>query len=189
MIRITAGEWKGRGLITPSGASTRPTQSRLRQALLNTIQFGIPDAKVLDLFSGSGALAFEALSRGAAYAVSVENHRSALDALKKNAQTLGSGTRLRIIPEDVMKGISSALRYAPFDFVFADPPYAADWEMKLLEELPWDQLLAEEGVFCLEWGVKKSKIESVPDETEHLVKIREKIYGDSVLTSFQRKSV
>lgn len=187
MIRITAGEWKGRALATPLNLSTRPTQARLRQALFNTIQFQIPDSKILDLFSGAGSLAFEALSRGAASAVVVENHRAALDSLKKNIQNLGAGTRVRVLNEDVMKAIPDALRFGLFDFVFADPPYAAEWEMRLLNEFPWPQILTEEGVFCLEWGSKKSKIDSVPDETEHLVKIREKVYGDSVLSSYQRK--
>lgn len=187
MIRITAGEWKGRAIATPPNFSTRPTQARLRQALFNSIQFSIPDAKVLDLFAGSGSLSFEALSRGAASAVLVENHRSALEAIAKNIRDLKIGTQIRLIKEDVMKSVPLLLRSAPFDFVFADPPYAEGWEMRLLEEFPWSQLLTEEGVFCLEWGAQKSKIEFVPEETDHLVKIREKVYGDSVLSSYQRK--
>lgn len=187
MIRITAGEWKGRALATPANLSTRPTQARLRQALFNTIQFQIPDSKILDLFSGAGSLAFEALSRGAASAVVVDNHRVALDALKKNIQSLDASSRVRVVNEDVMKAVSDVMRFGPFDFVFADPPYAAEWEMRLLNELPWSKLLTPEGIFCLEWGSKKSKIDAVPDETEHLLKIREKVYGDSVLSSYQRK--
>lgn len=187
MIRITAGEWKGRSLATPPNLSTRPTQARLRQALLNSIQFTIPGAKVLDLFAGSGSLSFEAMSRGAASAVLVENHRSAIEAITKNIRDLKTGTSVRLIKEDVLESIPLLLRSAPFDFVFADPPYAEAWEMRLLEKFPWEKLLTPEGVFCIEWGVQKSKIESVPDETEHLVKIREKVYGDSVLSSYQRK--
>ena len=189
MIRITAGEWKGRSLATPPNFSTRPTQARLRQALFNSIQFLIPHAKVLDLFAGSGSLSFEALSRGAASAVLVENHRSALEAISKNIRDLKAGPNIRLLKEDVVKAIPFLLKSAPFDFVFADPPYAEGWEMRLLEEFPWERLLVEEGVFCLEWGVQKSKIESLPEETEHLLKIREKVYGDSVLSSYQRKPV
>lgn len=187
MIRITAGEWKGRALATPPNTSTRPTQARLRQALFNSIQFSIADAKILDLFAGSGSLSFEALSRGAASAVLVENHRSALEAIAKNIRDLKIGAQVRLLKEDVMKAIPLAKKSGPFDFVFADPPYAENWEMRLLEELPWSELLTEDGIFCLEWGVQKSKIEEVPQETEHLVKIREKIYGETVLSSYQRK--
>ncbi len=188
MIRITAGEWKGRSLATPPTQATRPSQARLRQALFNSIQFTIPEAKILDLFAGSGSFSFEALSRGAASAVLVENHRSALEAISKNIRDLKIGSNVRVIKEDVEKSIPLLLRTTPFNFIFADPPYAGGWEMRLLGDLPWPNLLADDGIFVLEWGVLKSKIEAVPEETEHLVKIREKVYGDSVLTSYQRKS-
>lgn len=187
MIRVTAGEFKGRALVTPPYLSTRPTRAKLRQALFNSIQFGIPDARVLDLFAGSGALAFEALSRGASEAILVENHRSAIQCIQKNIRDLGVASRARLLGEDVEKALVEAARRGPFDFVFADPPYAEDWEIRLLETAPWKELLRDAGVFFLEWGTKKSKIEKVPDETEHLVKIREKVYGDSVLTSYRRK--
>jgi 16S rRNA (guanine966-N2)-methyltransferase len=188
MIRITAGEWKGRALATPPNQKTRPTQARLRQALFNSIQFGIPDSKVLDLFSGSGALAFEALSRGAAEATLVENQRSALDAIAKNLKELAPGPSARVLKEDALKAIPQAMRFGPFDFVFADPPYAEGFEMRLLDEIQWSDLLADGGLFVLEWGPQKSKIEKLPDETAHLEKIREKVYGDSVLTTYRRKN-
>jgi 16S rRNA (guanine966-N2)-methyltransferase len=188
MIRITGGEFKGRTLATPPQQSTRPTQAKLRQALFNSIQFQIPDARVLDLFAGSGSLAFEALSRGAANAVLVEHHRGALEAIQRNTKELKVGPRTRVISEDVGKALAQAARLGPFDLVFADPPYAENWEMRLIDDAPWVQLLSEEGVFILEWGSQKSKIEAVPDTTKHLVKIREKVYGDSVLTSYRRKT-
>lgn len=186
MIRITAGEWKGRALATPPNDKTRPTQARLRQALFNSIQFDIPEAKVLDLFAGAGSLAFEALSRGAAEAVLVENHRGALEAIQKNIRELKIGPNVRVLKEDVYSAIRQAARFGPFDFVFADPPYAEGHELRLLEELPWPELLVPGGSFLLEWGTQKSKIEALPDETAHLVKIREKVYGDSVLTTYRR---
>ena len=187
MIRITAGEWKGRALATPPNVTTRPTQARLRQALFNSIQFKIADAKILDLFAGAGSLAFEALSRGAAEAVLVENHRGALEAITKNIRELGAGTNVRVLKEDVFKSLPQAARFGPFDFVFADPPYEEGFEMRLLNEIRWSDLLAPGGLFLLEWGVQKSKIETVPDETPHLEKIREKVYGDSVLTTYRKK--
>lgn len=188
MIRITAGEFKGRAIETPAQQKTRPTQAKLRQALFNSIQFEIPESRVLDLFAGAGSLAFEALSRGAREAVLVENSRAAIQCIQKNIRELKVGERTRLISEDVEKAFSQAARRGPFDFVFADPPYAENWERKLLEAAPWRELLTEAGVFLLEWGTQKSKIEEVPEETEHLVKIREKVYGDSVLTTYRRKT-
>ena len=187
MIRITAGEWKGRALATPPNVTTRPTQARLRQALFNSIQFQIPDAKVLDLFAGAGSLGFEALSRGAAEAVLVENHRGALEAIAKNVKELGAGPQVKVLKEDVFQSLPQVARLGPFDFVFADPPFEAGFEMRLLEEIRWPDILVPGGLFLLEWGVQKSKIESVPDETPHLEKIREKVYGDSVLTTYRKK--
>lgn len=188
MIRLTAGRWKGRALATPPNLATRPTVAKLRQALFNSIQFGIPDAKILDLFAGSGALAFEALSRGAAEATLVENGRGALSAITKNLQELNPGRSARLIKDDVFKAESAYRKFGPFDYVFADPPYAEGHEMRLLEDLDWERLLAPEGQFLLEWGPQKSKIESLPDETAHLVKIREKVYGDSCLTTYRRRA-
>jgi 16S rRNA (guanine966-N2)-methyltransferase len=187
MIRITAGEWKGRALATPPNATTRPTQARLRQALFNSIQFDIPGAKVLDLFAGAGSLAFEALSRGAAEAVLVENHRGALEAIAKNVRELKAEPNVRVLKDDVFKSLPEAARFGPFDFVFADPPYAEGMEMRLLDDVRWPELLAPGGIFLLEWGPLKSKFEAVPDETTHLSKIREKVYGDTTLTTYRKK--
>jgi len=188
MIRITAGEWKGRSLATPASDKTRPTQAKLRQALFNSIQFSIPDAKVLDLFAGSGALGFEALSRGAAEATFVENSRAALTAIGTNLKTLNPGPAARLVKEDVFKSEAQVRRFGPFDFVFADPPYAEGFELRLLDALAWDRLLAPGGQFILEWGTLKSKIEAVPDETPHFEKIREKVYGDSRLTTYRLRA-
>lgn len=187
MIRITAGEWKGRALATPPNLTTRPTQARLRQAMFNSIQFEIPDSNVLDLFAGSGSLAFEALSRGASRAVLVENHRVALEMILKNARTLEAIEKVRVLKDDVFKSLPTALKHGPYDFVFADPPYAEGYEMRLLTEVAWPEVLLPGGLFLLEWGVQKSKFESVPDETDALEKIREKGYGETVLTTYRRK--
>lgn len=190
MLRLTGGEFRGRLIQTPPdrpGKNTvRPTQAKLRQALFNSLQAVIPDAKVLDLFAGSGALGFEALSRGAASVVFVEDSRSVLKLLEKNVAELGVGDRAKVIG-DSMERVGKRLGgMGPFDLVLADPPYAADWEMKLLKLLPWNEILAPGGHFCLEWGTQKSKVAELPERVPFLVKVREKNYGDSVLTTYQR---
>jgi 16S rRNA (guanine966-N2)-methyltransferase len=189
MLRITSGEFRGRLLKSPQGLLTRPTQARLRQALFNSIQTTIPEAKVLDLFAGSGALGFESLSRGASFVTFVENSRAAIKTIEENARDLKVLDRIEIIADSVDK-IGSQLigKMAPFDVVLADPPYVDGWEMKMLESLkwPWDELLSEGGMFCLEWGNQKSQIDSLPDRSGFLVKVREKNYGDSVLTTYTR---
>lgn len=189
MLRITGGEFRGRLIAAPPGDATRPTQSRLRQALFNSLQASIPDAKVLDLFAGSGALAFEALSRGAALAVLVENARPAIKAIQKNVADLKVQDRVRLISLSVDELGSELEPLGPFDVVLADPPYADGWEIKLLEELPWDQLLVPGGFLSLEWGTQKSKPETLPEETAFLVKVREKTYGETILTTYQRREL
>ena len=187
MLRITGGEFRGRTLRTPHGADiTRPTQARLRQALLNSIQMRIPGARVLDLFAGSGALAIEALSRGADAAVCVENHKQVLAVLEKNRDDLKLGKRLRVISAAVEASWSRIVSEGPYDIIFADPPYASGWERKLLETAPWRELLTEESLFCLEWGAKKSESKELPEElaSGFLKKVREKIYSESILTTY-----
>ena len=188
MLRITGGEFRGRLLRTPRGVDvTRPTQARLRQALLNSIQMKIPGARVLDLFAGSGALAIEALSRGADGAVCVENHKQVVSVLEQNREELRLGKRLQIIAAPVEASWARIVSAGPYDIIFADPPYAAGWEKKLLEAAPWRELLTSDSLFCLEWGAKKSESKELPEQVGNgfLIKTREKIYSESILTTYQ----
>lgn len=190
MIRITGGELRGREVKTPPGARTRPTLAKVRQALFNSIQSSVPDARVLDLFAGSGALGFEALSRGASSVVFVESSRQAVKVLEFNAQTLGVAARVTILCEPLEKLIAREGLAGPFDLVLADPPYELGWETKLLSDAPWGQWLAPDAVVCMEWSPLKSGRRDdphLPDQVPFLVKTREKNYGDTVLTLFSRR--
>ena len=122
-MRIIAGEWRGRKLSAPPGAATRPTADRVRETLFSMLISrlgGFEDLRVADLFAGSGALGFEALSRGAGFACFVENDGTAAAAIRANAAELRALERVQIVG-----GSALALpRAAPFDLIFADPPYA-----------------------------------------------------------------
>lgn len=152
----------------------------------------IPGARVLDLFAGSGALGFEALSRGAESVHFVETSRNALKLIEKNSELLRVQNQISLISESVSHLWPLLKSQSPFDVILADPPYDGGWEDKLLNELPWSELLVEGGYFCLEWGIQKSQHyradETLPDRIADLVKVREKNYGDSVLTSYRRES-
>ncbi|WP_422344014.1 16S rRNA (guanine(966)-N(2))-methyltransferase RsmD [Parasphingorhabdus sp.] len=120
-MRIIAGDWRGRKIVAPKGETTRPTADRTRERLFSmlTSRLGdLADLQVLDLFSGSGALGLEALSRGAAHCTFVEQDREALKALEKNIETLGAKADVRI-------GSVLALGPArkPYDLILMDPPY------------------------------------------------------------------
>jgi 16S rRNA (guanine966-N2)-methyltransferase len=121
-VRIIAGKWRGSPLDTPPGSATRPTADRVRETLFSmlTSRLGtFEDLRVADLFAGSGALGFEAISRGAAHATFVENDAKAAAIIRRNAEKLSASMQILA---------SSALalpRAGPFDLVFADPPYAS----------------------------------------------------------------
>ena len=120
-MRIVAGAWRGRRLVAPAGRDTRPTSDRVREAVFSILG-PIDGAAVLDLFAGSGALAFEALSRGAARATLVERAPAALKAIEANVQALCADVDVR--RRDVRAFVRDASAAAgPYDLVFLDPPY------------------------------------------------------------------
>jgi 16S rRNA (guanine966-N2)-methyltransferase len=124
-MRIISGEAKGRPLFAPSGSQTRPTSDKIRGALFNIIGSRVLDARVLDLFGGSGALALEALSRGAREAVIADNSRQARQAIDRNARNVLKEDfehRVRILNQDYRSALAAAQGQA-FDLVFLDPPY------------------------------------------------------------------
>ncbi|MCZ8136385.1 MAG: 16S rRNA (guanine(966)-N(2))-methyltransferase RsmD [Porphyrobacter sp.] len=139
-MRIIAGQWRGRKLVAPKGDATRPTADRTRETLFSMLLSRLGDfdgLQVADLFAGSGALGLEALSRGAASCLFVEQDRAALDAIKANIAALGARENARIEPGSVM-----ALRAAsqPLDLILADPPYrsgAGEVALDRLLRLGW----------------------------------------------------
>ncbi len=132
-MRIIAGTWRGRPLIAPKGDATRPTADRTREALFSMLTSRIGSFEglaVADLFAGSGALGFEALSRGAASCLFVEQDRAALDALRANAEKLG--IRADIRASSVM-GLGPAPK--PLDLILMDPPYGTGAGSVALDKL------------------------------------------------------
>ena len=121
-MRIIAGKWRGRVIDAPPGQTTRPTADRVRETLFSMLASRLgsfDDLRVADLFAGSGALGFEAVSRGAATATFVESDSKAAAIIRRNAEKLGANVQ-------VLGSSALALpRSQPFDLVFADPPYAA----------------------------------------------------------------
>ncbi len=122
-MRIVAGRFGGRGLIAPRGRATRPTSDRVREALFSILgAAAVEDARVLDLFAGSGALGIEALSRGASEATLVDSSAAAVAAIRRNLQGLGAEAEVR--RQDALAYVKAASRDArQYDLVFLDPPY------------------------------------------------------------------
>ncbi|MGO9873373.1 MAG: 16S rRNA (guanine(966)-N(2))-methyltransferase RsmD [Acidimicrobiia bacterium] len=125
-VRVIAGSRRGRRLVVPTGDGVRPTKDIVREAMFSALDSRamIADAVVLDLYAGSGALAIESLSRGAARAVLVEHDRSALDAISRNLDQLDLQPQARVARSSVVNFLAApAPDEAPFGLVFADPPY------------------------------------------------------------------
>jgi 16S rRNA (guanine966-N2)-methyltransferase len=123
-MRVIAGDLRGRRLIAPPGAGTRPTSDRVKESLFAIIG-PLGGDRVLDLFAGSGALAIEALSRGAATATCVDDDRGAVEAMRANVAVLGLDTRVRIVRGGWRAALADATAADErYDIILADPPYA-----------------------------------------------------------------
>lgn len=132
-VRISAGEWRSRVLRFPQVPGLRPTPERVRQTLFNWLGQELHGFTCLDLFAGSGALGFEALSRHAREAVLVESHPAVYRALQENAARLAADRAL-IIHADALRFLAGDRR--KFDVIFLDPPFSGDWIERLLPLLP-----------------------------------------------------
>jgi 16S rRNA (guanine(966)-N(2))-methyltransferase RsmD len=170
-VRIIGGLLGGRRLRAPRGAATRPTADRVRQAIFNILG-AVDGARVLDLFAGTGALAHEALSRGAAAAVLVDVAAEAVRCARDNAAELGHAGRVRIVRGAV--GPSLARLAGPFELVFLDPPYAdaAAVAVPALAALP--PLLAPGARVVVEHDRRSAP----PDEVGALALEDRRRYGD-----------
>jgi 16S rRNA (guanine(966)-N(2))-methyltransferase RsmD len=122
-MRIVAGAAKGRPLVAPAGADTRPTSDKVRGAIFNLLGQFFDGGEFLDLYAGTGALALEALSRGCARATCVEQDRRALEALRRNAEACGLAARVEVRAEPVERALARLPRGA-YALAFLDPPYA-----------------------------------------------------------------
>jgi 16S rRNA (guanine966-N2)-methyltransferase len=134
-MRIVGGRWRGRSLATPKSDAIRPTSDRLRESLFNVLQHGYDDAiegaRVLDHFAGTGAMGLEALSRGAAFALFVDEGSEARSLIRENVEAFGAGGTTRLFRRDATR-MGPAAPNAPFSLVFCDPPYGRDLAPKAL---------------------------------------------------------
>ncbi len=135
-VRIIAGRWRGSKLDVPDVPGLRPSSDRVRETLFNWLQGHVAGARCLDLFAGSGALGFEAASRGAAQVTMIERDAAALAALRASAGRLGAGG-VEIVAADALAWLARAPDRA-FDVAFLDPPFSAGLHQKTLDALtPW----------------------------------------------------
>jgi 16S rRNA (guanine966-N2)-methyltransferase len=176
-MRVIAGELGGRRLHAPHGSRTRPTSDRVREALFMALG-PLEGARVVDLYAGSGALAIEALSRGAAWADLVDADRHARDAAHRNLEELGLLPRVRLWPLRLPGGLARlAGVLAAADVVFADPPYGGTDARTLLARLGRAGVLKAGARVVLESHAK----DDVPAATGGLARERDRRYGETMV--------
>jgi 16S rRNA (guanine(966)-N(2))-methyltransferase RsmD len=175
-ITVSGGSLRGRKLATLPGRDTRPTIGRVREAIFSILQHDIKGARVLDIFAGSGALAIEAVSRGAADAVLIENNTQAATVIRTNLDRCGLD--LRLIVADFRVGLKTlAGEKAVFDLVFADPPYGRVLPEEMYRLLGEYQLMPAGGFLIMEHAGR------LKPEGRAIVTTRR--FGDSAITIYR----
>lgn len=173
-MRIVGGEARGRPLRAVPGQGTRPTADRVRQSLFDALGQRMDGLRVLDLYAGTGALALEALSRGAAQAVLVESDPRACAVISGNLAALGYEDRSRVLRARLPEALQR-LRGERFDLVFSDPPYALRAAQSILDALAAGNLLAQRARVVLEMDRR----EPAPLPPPPLDSVDERRYGDT----------
>jgi 16S rRNA (guanine966-N2)-methyltransferase len=180
-MRIIAGEFKGRRLAAVKG-HIRPTSDRVREAIFNILGPAVLEARVLDLFAGTGALTLEALSRGAREAVLVEDQGAALGVLRRNLAALGLEDRTRVMPMPVQGALRKlAAQEEQFTLVFLDPPYERGLALETLATLQGSGLLFPEAKVVAEHSYR----ETLPEQVGRLKLSQGRRYGDTQVAFYE----
>jgi 16S rRNA (guanine966-N2)-methyltransferase len=181
-VRIIAGAYKGKRLVTPRGDVTRPTADQVRIALMDTLMPWLPGARFLDLFAGAGGVGLEALSRGAAHTTFVERDARAVAALRDNVAALGIPDAVRVVRDDVLHALAAFRRAGEgFDVVFLDPPYEAELTMPTLAALGEGAVLTDGALVVAQHLTKRPPAENAGV----LAAFRTRRFGETTLTFFR----
>lgn len=185
-MRIIGGVHRGRALVAPEGSATRPTSERVRESLFNILAHGLEQthgtplpqgARVLDLFAGSGALGLEALSRGAARVLFVDNASAARAAIRENIEKLQAAGATKLYRRDAAAlGQMESNCGGPFDLVFLDPPYHSGLIVPALHGLREGGWLNPDAILVIELASN----ETLPDHAGY-TELDRRIYGDTML--------
>jgi 16S rRNA (guanine966-N2)-methyltransferase len=189
-MRVIAGTYRSRILKSLKGPALRPTSDYLRETLFNVLGPAVTGSRFVDLFAGTGAIGIEALSRGAAEVVLIENHTPAATLIRRNLESLGIRSGATVLAIDALKGLEKiTARYkaadAPFDFVFLDPPYAAaaDYQ-RVLRFLGSATFLSPHAIVIAE----HRRNFDLPEEIGNLHRTRVLKQADAALTFYRTSS-
>lgn len=181
ILRVISGKAKGVKLKTLKGTDTRPTSDKVKGSIFNIIAPYIEDSKVLDLFSGTGNLGIEAVSRGASYAHLIEKNRKCHDIIMENINKTKLRDRIKLVIIDVYLSLKNFGKSGEqFDLIFMDPPYLKDFIVPCLEEINGLDLLNIDGIIVVEHDIK----DTVPDSVGKIEKFKEKKYGTTMVSFY-----
>ena len=179
-MRVITGSARGRRLKTLEGESVRPTTDKVKESIFNIIQFDVEGSRVLDMFAGSGALSFEAVSRGANSAVLVDCDKNSVAVINKNIRALGFENVCKVLNMSCFDYVSTTAN--KFDIIFLDPPYNKGFIEPALSAISDGKLLAEDGIIVLE-----SDDTDFKSEVSGLEVIKQKRYGRTFITIYKAK--
>lgn len=177
-MRVIAGSARRLLLKTPKGLETRPTTDQIKETLFNIIMPELYDANFLDLYSGSGGIGIEALSRGCAHAVFVENSKAALKCISENLDHTHFTEKSNVYPMDVLSAINQLEGKECFDIVFMDPPYNNEYERAVLERLTVSSIITDETLIIFEADINTdiSYIDDLGYEIEKIKKYKNNMH-------------
>lgn len=181
-MRVITGSARGTTLKTPEGMLTRPTTERVKEAVFSSIHYLLPGRKVLDLFSGTGQMGIEALSRGAERCVFVDLRRQAAELIRENLRRAKLEEQAEVLQSDYLTYLSRCREQ--FDLILLDPPYAEKFLENALQKISEIDILAEDGIIITERPVEKA----LNGEFPGLVRLKDHRYGKIMITTFQKES-
>ncbi len=184
-MRIISGKAKGTKLYTLQGDNTRPTLDRVKESIFNIIQNQIPEATVLDLFAGSGAIGLEMLSRGAKKAILCDKSKEAIGIIKKNIQKTHMEEKVELYNIDFKECIEKVSK-EKFDIIYIDPPYETNFIEKSLEKIIEKNIIQENGIIILETDDEKRIKKEI--EKINVAIIDERKYGRANIIFLSKKT-
>jgi len=184
-MRVISGVARGKKLISLKGLETRPTLDRVKESLFNILQFYIKDSKVLDLFSGSGAIGIEAISRGAKSVTFCDNSIYAIKIIKTNIENTRSKENSVVLHKDYISALNIlSEEKKKFDIIYLDPPYKTDFAKNAIEKIIELNLLSKDGIIILETD-DTEKIEEITNQEIEIFDKRK--YGRAILIFIRKE--
>lgn len=184
-MRVISGILRGRKIFTPSNDRIRPTLDRIREAIFNMVAFDIDEARVLDLFSGTGIMSIEALSRGAKRSFAVDNHIESISLIEKNVKTCNLDNKIEIIFSDYKDFLyKSGQKGLKFDIIIADPPYHEGISENLIFDIDKSGVWHRNSIIIIETDKSFDSVQ----RTEHLERIKDRTYSKTRVCVYKAES-